>query len=222
MFKISLDNLLNSAYGIDLDRLFDLDNFYFDGIELSDSDVYNKEIREKYSHLDDEEFFKVAKRAAFDRYVYTYIDEYSEEAIKILEDKIRFDLNNLGDIFSEYDEFTGEGTISVHEIDWDNREITIEGDIETLACYVLNAINGYGMFVYESLDDFWYANSAKTFDEKLQAVEGHFHWLKHVEDIYGTGEGFFLLDTSKIGQYSYYGDYDYTEEDFIEAMDLVL
>lgn len=222
MFKISLNKLLESTYGIDLDRVNDYDNFYFDGVEINDSDVYNNEIRSKYNYLDEEDFLMVARRAAFDRYVYSYTNEYFSAVIEAIDDKIRHDLNKLGDLFSENDEFTGDGYIGVYDIDWDKYEVILEGNIDTFACYLINIINGYGMFVFDSLDEFWYTNSAENDSEKIDAVEGHLHWLQYTEDIYGTGENYFRLDVSKIGEYSCYGDFDYTEEDFKYAMDCVL
>lgn len=219
MFTLSLSELLKNAYKIDLDNYFDYSNFYFEPLEIPDSELLKSSLRKEFPDLTDEAFCEIARLAAQYRYEDSYMEEYYNAAKKAIEKKIYEDFMNLNTFFDEEDEISYPGTLDIEKIDWKRDVIVFDGPIEKLASYIINAINGYGMFYYESIDDFFDSMPAYSFDEKLNAITSHLHWLHEMENIYGTIYNFFIINLENLDSYGTFGDYDFTIDDFNNAMD---
>lgn len=216
--KFNLTNFVKNAYGIDLDEVGDYNNFYFDwvdGSKIYGFSSYVKEFKNKYPKYKDYEY-EDFERAANMRHEYSYIDEYLDEYYSRLESKLRKDIYNVSKFYiGDVDEVATKGTIEVDVFDVVNDVISFKGTnvIDDFAAIIINCINGYGMFHYDDVEDFFDTQPASTTQEKIEAIESHTHWLKHFESIYGTIYDAFKFDSNDIDRYGTMGDYDFTEED---------
>lgn len=222
--EFKLSNFITKIYGIDIEEYVDESTYNFDYIsarDIYDFEGYCERFKQEYSEYADtsEDVFE---EAANIRYRYSYVDEYYKAVKGEIADKIERDIQSLNIMFSEgMDEIYVEGKIDVDDVDFANDVIRFTGKnkIDKLASIVLNSINGYGMFVYQDLEEFYYANDAYTEEDKIGAIESHLHWLKHFEDIYGTIYNIGRIDLGYIDRYGTFGDFEFTKEDVEIALE---
>lgn len=221
---IKSSEFIKQVYEVDVDSYLEEDEYNFSFIsanDIYDFDKYcDKFKREhpKYNDVDKEVFVEAANI----RYRNSYTEEYYKDVLNTLEDKIKEDFKELNTFFDkEYGDIDVDGNISVKRVDFDKDEIEFTGSnvVDKMTSIVLNCINGYGMFEYPSLEEFYYANDAKDDNTKIDAIVSHIHWLKYFEDIYGTVYNIFRIDLSKIDYYGTMGDFDFTVDDLEYAID---
>jgi len=223
--EFKLSDFITNVYGIDIEEYADesMYNFsYIDARDIYDFAGYCERFKQEYSEYSDTPK-EVFEEAANIRYRYSYVEEYYKAVKGEIADKIKRDIQSLNIMFSEEgtDEIYVEGKIDVDDIDFANDVIRFTGknEIDKLASIVLNSINGYGMFVYQDLEEFYYANDAYTEEDKIGAIESHLHWLKHFEDIYGTIYNIGRIDLGYIDRYGTFGDFEFTKEDVEIALE---
>jgi len=218
--KLNLTEFLLQAYKINIEELFDPSNFYIDDISwiiAYDDEV--ERIREQYNltKKDDKLIAEAIKRAKYWAYERTYFNEYVQEAKEIIGKKIHYDFKHLNNFFDGASgEFFVDGEVLVKKIDWKNDEIVFEGKLSKLETYVVNACNGYGIFRYDSMDEFRHVHVGYTLKER---IESHMHWLKYMEDIYGTIHYFFQIDLDSIDPYGTLGNTDFNKDEIEAALE---
>lgn len=220
VFKIPLSKLCINAYKINPESYLNYDNYYFDHSHIYKNNYYNEKIKMLYPELSDEDIDEIIKNVMIIHYENSYIDKYYKELCNQLEDKIKKDFSILNTFFK-----VGCGEIEIKddliilEINWKDDYVKFKGPIKKLASYCINAINGWGLFHYDSITEFFRVNSATTLQEKIQCIVNHLHWLNKLEEIYGTIYSLFKFDTKYIDYYGTLGDYDYTDEEIREYVE---
>lgn len=221
---INLTDLIEKVYEIDLKEYEDESKFSFD--YAKSKEIYNfdrycenfKKENPKYKDVG----IEVLEEAANIRYRTSYVDAYYKEILEELTSKITKDIKELNKFYQEDtgDSIYTKGKIEVKEIDFSSNdlEITGENEIDKLATIIIDCINGYGMFYYESLEEFYEAYNAVTKNTKIEAVKSHLHWLRYFEDIYGTVHDIFKIDLSNIDDYNTLGNYEFGKDDVENAL----
>jgi len=216
--KFNLSNFLFEVYNIDLEQVTAFENFYFE--EVSGKDIYEFDsyiekfikTNPEYKDLNYIDFVNAANT----RYENSYISDYYSLFIEELEKKVRKDIVNICKFYIDtQDELNIKEIIEVNKFDVMNNIISFKGknEVDDFASIIINCINGYGTFHYDNLEDFYYVNSVKTMSDKIDTVEGHLHWLKYFEEIYGTMYNIFKKDFSDLDRNNSLGDYDFTIDD---------
>lgn len=174
------------------------------------SDVYNKVL--EYAIEEIEKDFKNANESIIyddiqmDLYMSLYMTESNEEAIqKSIAEQERIIKEDV--------------TVSVNT---ETYEVEFYGSLEKLAFIVIAALHGYGMFRFTSLQEFCGVDEEDDYtDEQLkQAILDHIHWLREWNSIYGDGNFTYSEDDiSNRLNYVTLGDYDFTEDDIILAVE---
>lgn len=214
--KFKLREFIKEVYKIDVEELTSYDNFSFEHFSPDDYDRERFNTILSTSDLNVEEDIREDLLSAVvnRKYEDTYINEYAETLISTLSDKIVDDFKNLSDVMEyELTEANTHGKIDI-KLDWYNDEIIFSGKISMLDVFIVNCINGHGMFHF----------SMKDFKEegKIQdRIEGHLHWLNKFEEIYGTIYNIFKYDTSCLSRYYTFGNTYFELADIIEAYDCI-
>jgi hypothetical protein len=219
-FRIPLSTLCKSAYKINPEQYLDYDNYYFNHSHIYKNTYYDEKIKARHPHLSDDDIDEIIKNVMIIHYESTYIDECYHELCRQLEDKIKKDFKVLNTFFKEScGEIEVKDDLTITDINWKNDYIEFKGPIKKLASYCINAINGWGMFYYNSITEFFQSLPAETLQEKIQYTIDHLHWLNKLEEIYGTVYGLFKFDTQYIDYYGTLGDYSYTDEEIDEYIE---
>lgn len=172
------------------------------------SDVYNKVL--EYAIEEIEKDFKNANESIIyddiQMDLYMTRSESNEEAIR--------------ESIAEQERIIKEN-VSV-KVNTETNEVEFYGSLEKLAFIVIAALHGYGLFRFTSLQEFCEIDEEDDYtDEELkQAIIDHLHWLREWNSIYGDGN--FSFDENDISNrlnYVTLGDYDFTEDDIILAVE---
>lgn len=210
-----LREFIKEVYSVDLEELLSMENFYFEDTKFDiDSDDYkklNNFLNESNLKVDDLDTFMQSVMNY--HYEYSYVNEYSKEVLERIENKIEKDFSLLPKFFKdEMDEAKiKDGALNV-TIDWVKDTLIVTGKLSILNLAVVECINGYGMFYY-SLKDF------REQGNLTKRVKDHIHWLKYLEQIYGTIHNVFQVNLENIDKYGCLGDVDFTLEDVIMCYD---
>jgi len=222
-FTMDLEAFVKNVYNIDLQIISDptSDYYYFSDDTIT---VSNDEVVEVRSALDlpqsiSDNTLKDAIRNVKERkYEDSYVSEYYQKVCEMLEEKIKKDFENLQNFFVAPDEITVDGKLEVKAVDFQRNELIFEGKIKKLEAYIVNCINGQGPFYYRDLVEF----KETTYPDSIRdRIEGHYHWLKYLEGIYGTVYSVFQIDLQYVDYYGTLGDPDpdYTPEEIKEYLD---
>src|SRR5699024_144372 len=213
MLKVELNTVVQSVYGVDLQKYDEWDSIdlYVERVEVSPEDrddfislasKLNIDL-DKVTEVLDSDVEELTARAMMDRYeisyqdeIYTKLkDEIIDVAIKdfnelndsVIYDDIQFDLYNE-DITVEEQEKMLEENFEV-EFDYDNELFIFKGSMEKLALGVLSAIHGVGMFRFTSLQEFadQYEGEELDMDKLKETILSHLFWLGRYNEVYGTG-----------------------------------
>lgn len=243
MLKVSLGRFASDVYGIDFENLFEGTEFYFSeimrNIEVDEQDKKIFLILAKKANLEINEYMDIdslVKRAMFERYVRSYLDEVYEKVKKtvvkhtlesfkylnetVIYDEIQFDLYNPEISTEEQIEMLKKDfSITFNE---ENNEFVFDGSMEKLALSIIAVVHGYGMFRFSSLKEFadQYENEKLDMEELKKAITSHFHWLNHYQSIYGSR--YFDIDKYDLFEYIdslILGDFDFELDDVIVAYD---
>jgi len=222
--QLSLDKFLNKVYDMDIDSHMDRTNFTFDFVEI---DVTDKELDEFRKELDDDydldniNLRDILQQVKQRTYRMNFIDSYYEKFKERLRDNIQYSFEEIVKILG--------GENLEHELDFRNakliptisfseRTITFEGDIDLLEDIVVSCINGYGMFYYDSIEEFRYVCGDESQKER---IESHLHWLGYFKDIWGVNVFDSGLDLSDIARYLCVTADDYNMQDVRQEIEFM-
>ena len=145
------------------------------------------------------------KRIHINSYELTYVDDFLKAFKSRITEQIITDFENIYKINSDYDIFQ-YSEITLKNISFKQDKLTFNTTLDNFSKMVFSVINAYGMFEYDSLDQFYYCNSANTDIEKIKTITGHLHWLNRFEEIYSSIYYIFKdFDISKLDPYGTFG-----------------
>lgn len=157
-------------------------------------------------------------------YESSYSVEYWEAARKLLKEKIEKDFSVLPSFFDESEgDLAIEGDISVF-VDLENDLVRFD-DADKLTACIVNAINAYGDFFFESLQYFKDSHGLDDGEVDQSMTIGNFLWRLHqMEDTYCSRYQVFRIDIFDQLEYQsqWFGNtnYDVEElEDFLNPVD---
>jgi hypothetical protein len=218
---LPLDEFVRKVYKIDIEKIGDpFSDFYclsHDWITVNEDEV--AKVREELKlpkTISDSRVKDAIRDVKMLHYEVSYANEYYNEVCNMLRKKIEKDFQNLQSFFADPDDITVDGELLVKSIDFHNNTITFEGKIKKLEAYILNCINGYGLFCYRDLEEFKETTYPKSIKKR---IESHLYWLSYFEEIYCTTYGMFRLDLQYVDYYATMGNTDYTIEDLREYLD---
>lgn len=222
---INLKDFLKEVYNFDIDKYADYDNFCFESSFITDNDIDQKILKDmqvKYPAITLDKIKDSIKLAMFYNYENSYIEEYTEKLQNIISDKITYDFNHLSDFL--FDELTdlklNEDLLNElksnnfeikTDINFTDNTLKIYCDIDILSGLAITCINGYGMFGYNSIQEFYDSQPCNNKKEKVNYVINHLNWLSELENIYGSTYYFFTItdnDIENIDKYNCLGSLD--------------
>lgn len=212
--QFNLHEFIELVYKVDSQEIeqWEFYNFYH---ELDESDIDKDDLQyitEKYN-LDDEQGQELLYRIMENNYESTYIEDTITSFQGNITDTIKRDFENIYKINSYVDDFKFD-KIEVANIDFRNNRITFNSTCKNFAKMLVSVINDYGMFVYDSIDDFFDSYPANTEKQKRKTLFDHLSYLGDYENINGTIYGIFkAFDLSKLDTYNNFGSYCVTNAD---------
>lgn len=174
---------------------------------------------EDIEHLSSEELKELALRVCSRASAEKFANDLDEKMINALKSQI-VDVteNSFNSIVSILNDEIEENGINMNDVplfklvEEENGTYSLYGSKIVLACIQLELLKGFGMWYYDTLDDFIECNM--TLDE---AVKGHLCYLKEFNNIYGYDEYFqYEIDVDYL-ESTTYGWLD--EDDMIRAVE---
>lgn len=200
ILTMNLTSFIKDVYEVDLEEILDGSNFYFENQTFSITPqelTLAQELYPEFSEADREELIQSTKNRLYE---VNYIGEYYDRYECALEDKINQDITNLitllKDDLEDHKVFGTEKDLSV-VVDWTRDLIIFKGKLSLLDTSIMEVINSYGMFGYDSLEQF------KEFEGRKIGcrIKNLIHWLKETENIYGSIYDLFRFSSRNIGDY---------------------
>ena len=205
--------------------------------------VYNKmtPIKEVNQHTKHE----IIQQAMFYRYESSYMSETYNKVLEYAVNEIENDFKNANesimyddiqmDLYMTHSESNEEEIRKsiaeqeriikenvTAEVNTETNEVEFYGSLEKLAYIIIATLHGYGMFRFVSLQELCEVDEGADYtDEELkQAIIDHLHWLRKWNSIYGDGNFTYSEDDiSNRLNYVTLGDYDFTEDDIMIAVE---
>lgn len=226
--SLCLSDFINEVYGFKINDILDGDYFCFDTswVEADKEDVNNaKKFINEYNGLssnikekaNDNETLKEAIVSAKSRnYEDTYVDEYFESFKSGIEEKIIKDMENIQKLLADdVKGFCIEGKFTC-KVNWFEDKIIFSGKLKVLQAIIVEVINSYGLFIYDSIEEFVESNEGSIKDR----IDGHIAWLKETENIYCTIYNLFKFDTKFIDYHGTLGSDKLDMEILIDELEI--
>lgn len=211
---LNLSNFLKQVYKFEEETIFDNHDFIDTSwIKVTDSEAQKFLDNYRITTMSIEDAKQIVYEAMSRTYEQTYNDNFYKDCILELQGKIEKDFENLNSFFCVADgDVTSDDKLVIDSINWKDDTITFSGNLVKFEEIIIQAINGYGSYHYNSLEEFRDCNYG---DDSKENIESHLHWLVEMEAIYGTIHNFFEFDLSDIEAE---GSTDYTNETMEEIM----
>lgn len=220
-YKFSFSDFVYQVYDIVLEEYYDYEQYNF---WPEDIDVYVDDVDDAVKHFELEDTLPVRNKVEDaltnvkrETYIRTFIDDYSEAVIDELIDDIHKSLHFMEDmLIVDMEEVGVVQDFEPMKIDIKPEEdlITIECDRDLMEALMLVCINGYGMFVFDSLEQF--RNSYEGYSAQ-KIADGHLYAFSYFPSIYGVHA--FKPNIEYIERYKMLGDPDdYTMEDVRDGL----
>ena len=166
-----------------------------------------------------EEIEAIWEQAVSTHYERSYLDEYHDEMLKEIEKGVKQSFENLTEFFRDELEDAGLSVETLTpfkvQLNWEDDQLTIEGDLTALEVILNEVMRGVGWMYYDSLEDFIACNG----EDQIKRITSHLHYLKSIEPVYGSSYNFFTVNgLSELDYYRTFGDYNVTDEELKEAM----
>lgn len=210
---------------------FVFDFFSFEGMvyeEPDEDDIQRvievcqlKKDRDDWSEEEEEELHERAteiwETALRHHYENSYVSEYCSRIIGELEDTIIESFHNLTQAFeNDFEKFginlSGEPKFEV-TLDWDGNSLEIKGNLMILDLILFGVMSEYG-YTYDSYMDY----VRQEGPIQLQRVKNNLSYLGEIESLIGTSYDLFkVIGLTELDRYTYFGDYDVTDEELIET-----